>query len=74
MLTNSTRHFPLSLIYHYSPTIDYGKKHQYLRRFFYNSCIRNSMVSENKALVFKIANKKHRKKLYFHDEKGLKFL
>ena len=31
------------------------------------------MVSENKALVFKIANKKNKKKLYFHDEKGLKF-
>ena len=47
MLTNSMRHFPKSMLYHYS-SINLQKIHLGI---FLNSHIQNMMLSENKALI-----------------------
>ena len=60
MLTNSTRHPPYSLIYHYSP-IDLQKKDQHPWDFSWNSHKRDLMGSENKALIFYFSKKEKKK-------------
>ena len=60
--THGTSSFPYIPLF---STTDYRKKQQYIRRFFRNSYIRNSMVSENKVIVFTFLNKKKRKEIIF---------
>ena len=60
------------LMCHYS-TIDLQKKREYTQNYFQKSDIRNVMVIEYKALIFKVRLKIiPEKNLRFHDQKELR--
>ena len=59
--------------YHYSPVVLQNRNIKTPNNFFWKVDISNLIVSENKALLFNFSKKKFRIKLYFHDQKGLKF-